>query len=126
MASRQNREAREKTNGSSRPKQRSFGAPMGPPPVRDTSSERDRLLATKPTSEEVRSAVEADEEGSREETRARAENEAANRRTAAPRSQQTSGTDDLSARGAGERISGRQRQIDEEVERQSRGEQQPD
>ena len=134
MPSRQLREARkeyptghnrgnERAGDTARGGPRTFGAPTGPTQLTEEQrkardEERRRLLETRPTAEERRRAIEEHEEGGREETRQRAETEAANRRTEAP---EPSPTSDLSAYGAGEKIRQRPHNIDEYVEETQTG-----
>lgn len=124
MASRQNRESRQ------------YGAPTsgqasGKSESRD--KERERLLSTRPTAGERAEKIEEAVEAGRDETRRRAaesteDSREAGRRTAAPKAddQQVSGTKDISAAGAGRRISGRQRQLDEATEEEVRGKPEPE
>lgn len=131
MASRQNLSSR-KVGNEEEPKQTSFGrratgpgTGLTPEQQAARAEERRRMLAQEPTPEERRAAIEEHIARGREETRRRAEDtneESRNARTSAPRpDHQTSGTKDITARGAGRRIAGRERQIDDAVESQVRG-----
>jgi hypothetical protein len=128
MSSRQNRETRPeyptghnkgnespdrsvpRTNGGNDKPVATFGAPMGVPPVVDDTEEREALLATTPTDEEVAAHVSATESESKEETRRRAEDEAANRATEAP---EVNPTADISIWGAEDDIREHQQDVDE-------------
>ena len=101
MASRQNRETRKeyptghnkgnespsravpRTNGGNDDEVTTFGAPMGVPPVVDDTAEREALLNTRASDEEVATIVADKASDSRDEVRRRAQDEADNRPTEA-------------------------------------------
>jgi len=129
MASRQNRETRPEyptghnkgndspdrdvpgTSGGNDQPVRSFGAPMGVPPVSESEEGRQEILGTTGEGGTAAEHIEEHLSEGQEETRQRAETEAANRRTEAP--EEPSPTADLTITTAIDRIKDRQQQQQE-------------